>query len=289
MSAKGEAIERMVPLYEAKMFHHYDHRWATYQPDGETREVIAQEKEDPRVVALPRYWLRETVVLDVADGWPRWLLAFRDICRSTDERTAIASELPFAAVGHTAPLIRSIQTPKAVACLAASVASFVFDFVTRQKVGGTHLTYGYFQQLPTLRPSTFESTCQWQPGRSTADWVVARVLELTYTAWDLAAFALDVGYEGAPFRWNPERRALLRAELDAAFFHLYGLSRDDADYVMDTFPIVKRKDEAAHGDYCTKRRILEAYDAIAEAIRTGTPYQTRLDPPPAARVAGDSR
>jgi hypothetical protein len=105
----------------------------------------------------------------------------------------------------------------------------------------------------------------------------------------MLAIAHQLHISGAPFRWNPERRALLRAELDAAFFHLYGLSRDDADYVMDTFPIVKRKDEAAHGEYRTKRLILEAYDAMAEAIRTGTPYQTRLDPPPAARVAGDSR
>ena len=71
--------------------------------------------------------------------------------------------------------------------------------------------------------------------------------------------------QGSPFRWIPERRELIRAELDAAFFHLYGLDRDDVDYIMDTFPIVRRKDEAAHGEYRTKRLILERYDAMAEA------------------------
>ena len=74
---------------------------------------------------------------------------------------------------------------------------------------------------------------------------MSRVLELTYTAWDMAPFARDLGDDGPPFRWDEERRFLLRAELDAAFFHLYGIDRDDVDYIMETFPIVKRKDIAA--------------------------------------------
>ncbi len=74
----------------------------------------------------------------------------------------------------------------------------------------------------------------------------------------------------------------MRCELDAAYFHLYGVSRDDAVYIMDTFPSVKRKDEQKYSkDYRTKRVILEIYDAMVEAIRMGHAYQTRLDPPPA--------
>ena len=96
----------------------------------------------------------------------------------------------------------------------------------------------------------------------------------------LGAFARDCGYAGPPFRWDEARRCLLRAELDAAFFHLYGLHRDDTAYILDTFPIVRRKDIAQHGEYRTQRVILEIYDAMAESTRTGQPYQTRLDPPP---------
>jgi len=114
-----------------------------------------------------------------------------------------------------------------------------------------------------------------------AAWLLPRVLELTYTAWDLQPFARDCGYDGPPFRWDPERRFLLRCELDAAFFHLYGISRDDAAYILDTFPIVRRKDEERIGEYRMKRVILEIYDALAESARTGQPYRTRLDPPPA--------
>jgi hypothetical protein len=111
--------------------------------------------------------------------------------------------------------------------------------------------------------------------------MACRTLELTYTAWDLAGFAADLGFDGAPFHWDTERRVFLRAELDGALFHLYAIERDDVEYVMETFPIVKRKDTSAHGEYRTKRLILEVYDAMAKAIETGDPYQTILDPPPA--------
>jgi hypothetical protein len=155
----------------------------------------------------------------------------------------------------------------------------------------------------------FLGHCSWSDQQLLCDWLLPRVLELIYTAWDLKYFAHDCGYSGPPFRWDDERRFLLRCELDAAFFHLYLPAEENGDwrpaenetaedlarlrasfptprdavaYIMDTFPIVKRKDEAKwNGDYRTKRVILEIYDAMAEAARTGIPYQTRLSPPAA--------
>jgi len=110
--------------------------------------------------------------------------------------------------------------------------------------------------------------------------IEALVFELTYTTSDLAPFALDCGFTGPPFRWDEERRFHLRAELDAAFFHLYGMGRDDVDYILETFPIVRRKDEAKHGDYRTRFAILDIYDRMQRAIDTGVPYPTAIDPPP---------
>ena len=75
------------------------------------------------------------------------------------------------------------------------------------------------------------------------------VLRLTYTAHDMAPFAHDLGYDGPPFSWDAEERRHLRARLDALYFHLYGLSRNDASYVLDTFPILRREDEKAFGHY----------------------------------------
>ncbi|MBI4601557.1 MAG: hypothetical protein HY721_06310, partial [Planctomycetes bacterium] len=122
------------------------------------------------------------------------------------------------------------------------MAAFAFDYVARQKVGGTHLTYGYLEQLPVLPPTTYAQPTPWATKSPLSSWLLPRVLELTCTAWDLSPFARDLGYDGPPFSWDDRRRFLLRAELDAAFFHLYGISRDDASYILDTFPIVRRHD-----------------------------------------------
>ena len=74
---------------------------------------------------------------------------------------------------------------------------------------------------------------------------------------------------------------ILRAELDAAFFHLYGISANDLDYILDTFHIVRRSDEKAYGEYRTKKLILKIYLAMEEAARTGRAYESGLLPPPA--------
>ena len=118
--------------------------------------------------------------------------------------------------------------------------------------------------------------------QSAADWIRQRVLELSFTAWDMEAFARDLGDDGPPFRWDEERRTYIRAELDAAYFHLYGLERDEVEHVMDSFDALRRREEKPQnlGEFRTKRLILERYDAMAEATRTGEPYQTILDPPP---------
>lgn len=82
------------------------------------------------------------------------------------------------------------------------------------------------------------------------------------------------------------RHSSFRSELDAAYFHLYGIEREDIDYIMDTFPIVKRKDEAKYDEYGTKRVILEMNDQMKAVMESGGEYQTWLDPPPAdTRVA----
>jgi hypothetical protein len=172
--------------------------------------------------------------------------------------------------------------------LICNLNCFVADYSARQKVGGMHLKYHYFKQLPILAPTTYWDHCHWVVGNQETllDWLLPRVLELTYTAWDMVPFAKDCGWLGPPFRWRDERRFLIRCELDAAYFHLYGIERDDVDYIMETFHIVKRKDIDKDGEYRTKRVILQIYDEMAEAMRTRVPYKTHLDPPPAdPRVA----
>lgn len=150
--------------------------------------------------------------------------------------------------------------------MTATLNSFALDYVARSAVGGSNLNFFILKQLPIPPPSAFSARPHWAGGDSIAAWMLPRILELTFTAVDMDGFARDLGYEGPPFIWDEERRFWLRAELDAAFFHLYGINRDDVDYIMETFPIVKRKDIAAHGTYRTKEAILSIYDEMAEAM-----------------------
>ena len=144
--------------------------------------------------------------------------------------------------------------------LAANLNSFALDFVARQKVQGQNLNLFILEQLPVIAPAGYER----QFGNKTAGELVRdHVLRLTYTAHDMAPFAKDMGYDGPPFIWNEEERRHLRARLDALYFHLYGLGREDAAYVLDTFPIVRREDEAQFGRYRTRDLILAYMNALA--------------------------
>jgi N-6 DNA Methylase len=286
-------------LYEGKMIHLFDHRFGTYEgqteaqaAQGKLPELTDNEHANPDLAIQPRYWVDEKLVNDALQGrWDRdWFLAFRDMTSSVTVRTFVVSAIPRTAVGHKLPLL--LPASGKASHLLGLLGSFVFDFAARQKIGGTSMTFFVVNQLPVLGPDIYRKVASFAD-ETLGDWVEDRVLELVYTAWDIESFAREHGYDGPPFRWDPERRALLRAELDAALFHAYGLERDDVDYVMDTFWVVRDRDVKAHGEYRTKRVILEIYDELAEAIATGRPYLTRLDPPPAdplvAHGAADNR
>ena len=154
-------------------------------------------------------------------------------------------------------------------CLLSNLTSFAFDYIARQKTGGTNLTFGVINQLPVLPPSEYEQVAPWSPGETVAEWMLARAAELVCTADDMAPLAAELGLsspKGSQSRWDPERRFQLRCELDAAFFHLYGLSRDEVDHVMESFWVVRNRDEAACGEYRTKLAVLDQYDAMASAF-----------------------
>jgi hypothetical protein len=118
------------------------------------------------------------------------------------------------------------------------------DYVVRQKLNATSLKLFLLEQLPILVREAYAALV----GSTTAaDLVTDHVLRLTYTAWDMEPFARDMGYDGPPFIWNETERRHLRARLDALYFILYGITaEDDVRYILSPFPIVERKDRAAH-------------------------------------------
>lgn len=274
--------QRMLPLYEGKMGHQYDHRFASFYGTGDT-DIAANDDHSRGMRVLPRNWIREEVVFDRLArrewGTDAALLGFRRVARNTDERTAIAALIPYGAASY-GWILTAQAGIEALAALAATYNSYAFDYILRQFLSQPSIPQGTFAQVPAPDPTCFDDPTAWQAGISLGRWVAAHVLELTYTAHDMRPSAEDLGDTGEPFVWDPERRFHLRCELDAAFFHLYEIERDDVDYIMETFPIVKSKDLAAHGGFRTKRVILEVFDAMQRAIDTGEPYRTILDPPP---------
>ena len=263
---KGE--ELYLPLYEGKMVQAFDHRAASivssegnlFRP-GQPDRTLDEEHRDPDFAPRPRYWvsLQDSEIAKSFD----WLLAFKDITAPTNVRTMISAIVPRVGCGHTLPLFLPTEDDSecgSAACWLANLNSISFDYVARQKVQGTHLTWYIVEQLPVIAPVDYDRAF----GPTTARALVRdHVLRLTYTAHDIAPFARDLGYDGPPFIWNEEERRHLRARLDALYFHLYGLSRDDAAYILDTFPIVRRHDEAAFGHYRTKAMILAYFNALA--------------------------
>jgi very-short-patch-repair endonuclease len=285
--------EKYIPLFDAKMAQQFHHRAANLSASGHEFRKISkdttsvEELLDPFFSPEPMYWVPHREVQLRLKNWKRqWLLGFKDITGTTSTSLGVFAIIPAFGVGHTFPIIFSPYTAALNAALLANLNTLIIEFILRLKLQGLHLTYFYLKQVPILSPSKYLEKATWDTEQKVIEWLLPRVLELTYTAWDLQPFAQDCGYNGPPFRWNNDRRFLLRCELDAAYFHLYGIERDDVDYIMETFPIVKRKDEKAHGHYRTKDKILEIYDAMAEAMKEGRSYQTLLDPPPAdPRVA----
>lgn len=275
-----------LPLYEAKMVHHFNHRFGDFAlvPPGARAHILPTPAPellgDPQYRPQPRYWVEEAEVLTRLGDWPaQWLQGWRDVTDPRSSiRTVVAAVIPRTAVSGKLPLIFASRERSWL--LTANLCSFVLDYVCRQKMGGVSLSMFILRQLPLLAPQAYHQPAPWSLTEQVADWMTSRVLELGYTAFDLEQFAHECGYTGLPFRWDASRRQSIQAELDAAFFHLYGIERDDVDYIMGTFPIVKRRDDAEHGEYRTKRLILEIYDAMEEAMAAGRPYNTPLDPPP---------
>jgi hypothetical protein len=299
--------KRMLPLFEAKMIHYFDHRYGTYEGQTQAQANIGtlprltpEQQDDPNFVVEPRYWIQEFDTLDERKSKPEkpaysavgvtsrlaarhwgsgWLLGWRDICRSTDERTVISACIPRAAVGDKYLLL----FPQTGAwLLQANLSALALDYTARQKFAGTSLKYYLIKQLPVLPPATYEDPVTWLADAAPAEWIQERVLELAYTAWEMEPFARDLGDNGPPFRWDEGRRTLIRAELDAAYFRLYGLERDEVEHIMDSFDALRRREEKPQnfGEFYTKRLILERYDAMTEAIRANVPYPAVLDPPP---------
>ena len=264
---RGETL--YLPLYQGRMIGHFDHRANSVRVNPESThnpylsEPVSEDQHaDPSFLPQTQYWVPEAKVSVAFPQSMGWTLVYRRITRPTDSRTTLTTILPWCGVSYTIPMLRisgSVFSATDAACLQSVMSSFCFDYISRQKLQAASMSLTSLEQLPVIAPADYDHAF----GTTTArDLIRHHVLRLTYTAHDMAPFARDLGFDGPPFIWNQEERRHLRARLDALYFHLYGLSRQDAAYILDTFPIVRRHDKAAFGTYRTKEMILAYYNAL---------------------------
>ena len=247
--------ETYVPLYEGKMIWHYNHHYGSWPIEGERPNSINMPSEaelaNPDSCIMPWYWVPLSAVENrliklnkegkIVWHWNhKWLLGFRDVTNATNERTFVCSPIPNAVgVGHSTTLLYAERGTMPVASLCAMLSSLVFDYITKQKIGGSHASISFVKQFPALTPDQIPSAMQWQ--------IVKRVAELCYFNHDMDGWASELWEEmneeqraelpqlgtQQPWIYNPERRAILQAELDAIFAHLYGLNTEDLRYILD--------------------------------------------------------
>lgn len=294
--AKGAA--RYLPLYEAKMVHLYNHRHGDFSdaPENERVHVLPtippDRWADGNYLTSPYYWVPEIEVLDLLSekNWKSgWLIGWRDVTDArASARTLIASIIPRTGVNDKFLLMLPNAPARQCAALVGNLCTLVCDYFARQKVGGLALKYFTMKQLPILSRDYYSE--------ADLDFIVPRVLELTYTAQDLQPWAQDLGYDGPPFTFNPTRRAQLRAELDAWYAKAYGLTRDEMRYVLDpvdvmgddypseTFRVLKNSELREFGEYRTGRLVLREFDRMALADAEKKPFESPLIPPPGQKI-----
>ncbi|MFX0061426.1 MAG: Eco57I restriction-modification methylase domain-containing protein [Candidatus Hermodarchaeota archaeon] len=263
--------KRYVPLYEGRMIDFYDHRYASveFSATATKRSAITikttqAQHSNPNYTPQPRYWVSiQETEKKIPQSYPySWFLVFQNITASTNERTFICSIIPRYAVGNSLTLMLTSKPPKLVCCLLANLSSLVFDYIVRQKLGGINLNYFIVEQLPVLPPKVYSKELQ--------KLIIPKVVELVYTSEDMREFAKSCDINVPPYPWNEEKRLHLKAELDAIFAHLYGLTHFDLAYILESFgggkslKGLKKRELEKYGEFRTKRLVIEYYNKLKE-------------------------
>ena len=268
----------MLPCYEAKMSQPYDHRAANvrfeenWARQGQPTATSLVDHQNPEFLALPRWWASEASIANsINDRENIALFSFRKVTSPTNSRTLLVNFMPlYGAIDSLQFIFFRDQSVKKRTCLMANANSFVLDYSLRQKIGNVNVNFFLVEQLPFFPPDRYDEPCPWDRRSTLEQWISERVLKLTCTAEDMLPLAEATGFTGGSFReydgrlhkWNDRDRAQLMAELDAAYFHLYGLDRDDAAYVLSTFKGIDTPDPLLSGN-TTAQHILDTFDHLA--------------------------
>jgi hypothetical protein len=241
---------------------------------GQTAAMSLVDHQNPEHLAMPRFWVESGAVAAKVTVTPSAFLCFKDVTSPTNQRTMIAAMTPFAGIVNSAPITVTAQNCSRTCCLLGNLNSPAYDYVMRQKISNVHLNFFIVEQIPTFPPDTYDKPCPWDRETTLETWVSERVLKLTCTAEDMLPLAeacdftsgsFQKEYDGRLNKWDEQERAQLMAELDAAYFHLYGINREDAEYILSTFKGIHSRSDLLPGPRTTAEYILAKYDELGGA------------------------
>jgi len=236
---------------------------SNWMRQGQPDSTSLVQHQNPEFSSEPRWWVDESEVNRVLDKniQPAYI-SYKDVTSSTNQRTMIAAFIPHVAALNSAPLIliESKIPFRTICCLLTNLNSIAMDFIARQKVGGVHLNFFIVNQLPIFPPDFYKQKCPWNKKQTLEKWISDRVLKLTCTSNDMIPLAEAAGFESRVHKWDPAERLDLQAQLDAAFFMLYGIKRPDMEYILSTFSGVRKESKTLLDDSSTSERILGLYD-----------------------------
>ncbi|WP_333661736.1 Eco57I restriction-modification methylase domain-containing protein [Acinetobacter sp.] len=264
-----------VPLYESKMIQIYTHRYGDFKDSNHERahilpKVDIERLSDPGYLPCPYYWvLKSDVDSRIREfGWRnKWFLAWRNVTDArASARTLITAAIPYSGVGNSLPVYMPIHAnEREKALLLANLSSLVLDYSARMKVGGLNFNFFIFKQLPVLPPEAYTETGK--------EFIISRVVKLVSTSSDMTEFSKDIFGKSYISEFDLHDRSIIQAELDAYYARLYGLTRDELQFILDpesikpgypseTFAVLKRNEEKEFGEYRTQRLVLEAWDKL---------------------------
>jgi hypothetical protein len=259
-----------LPLYESKLIHQYDHRFATFEGcsnkeilSGYPRESSVIEHQDPSFEITPRYWIPNKLHLALLGKYARgsrWLLVYRDVTGATNQHTAISTVIPLFPATVVLPAL-GVSAIERTPFLLANINSIVIDFVSRTKVSGMHLNFGILRQLPIIPPEAYDYISAQLRSR-----ILDCVIRLCYVSNSLKDFAAEYGYDGPPHKWDETERIHIVCELSAIYSHLYGIEREELIYILDSFNALRDSEIRNHGKFETRELILEYYDKLIGKI-----------------------
>ncbi len=265
--------DEYTPVFEGKLIHQYDCAYATFAGvsvddlrKGNPCLVPCENKDD---LPVTRYFVKRGIADDFLTdkiGDSNWVLCYRDVTNVNNERTAIGTVLPRVAPMQPLNGISVIDAETACRVLGA-FNSLIVDFVAKQRFSGRHLNVTTFSQLPFPKNDAFATD------------IGARVVKLLHTVPALDSFAHQLIGESSSNPLSELERAKLRAELDAYYARLYGLTRDELRYILDpadvmgedypseTFRVLKNNEMREFGEYRTQRLVLAAWDRFEAGAR----------------------